>query len=504
LNYTYTLNGVEVNPDGKWEIEYHRNEGQIFWRRILRGELIFKGDDYDYINSIIEDLVSVSGGCTILSFVIYCNGVELWTGQFKYPYDFTFDEDSCEVIGTPEVVDAYTCIMTNYNTEYRPSAINPDLFPHVSIPVKECGGGIPATLVDLDECDSLYDHIYNILNNNDLLDCSYAIRSSFLFLDEFPGYAPGHYAGVYGTDNYVTSNFNYLDQIYLILNYYVRISLLGTACTDWYEWKITFQFYESLLRDRFNAYWYIDSDGYFRIEHISYFLSAFPYSDFGPQADLTTLMSGCHSFAERRNKYKHQTDKLFDQERWEWQHYFGEEGGVTHGDDFQGVPIYYGADFGKKSDCVFGEFKEKVTTTTDLWTDIPWALALADPDEIDCSGYLMLVRVDIPITGWQVLCSAGIYSNLVGQNVFLSTANLMHNFFTWDRIFLEGVMNGGGFIETLVFDSAIKKKLQDEIEYTNCCDEFDPMKTVTTEMGDGTVHSAVQTPYSVKIQLLYD
>jgi hypothetical protein len=56
-----------------------------------------------------------------------------------------------------------------------------------------------------------------------------------------------------------------------------------------------------------------------------------------------------------------------------------------------------------------------------------------------------------------------------------------------------------------VFDSAIKKKLPDEIEFPLCCDtEFDPMKAVTTEMGDGAVYSAIQTQYSIKIQLLYD
>jgi hypothetical protein len=77
LNYTYELNGVAVNPTGKWEIEYRRNEGQIFWRRYLRGELEFKGDDYDYLNSITDNMVSFPGGCTYIDFVIYCNGVQI-------------------------------------------------------------------------------------------------------------------------------------------------------------------------------------------------------------------------------------------------------------------------------------------------------------------------------------------------------------------------------------------------------------------------------------------
>ena len=47
--YTYTLDGNTVNPLGEWTIEYQRNKGQIFFRRILRGELFFKGADYTLI-----------------------------------------------------------------------------------------------------------------------------------------------------------------------------------------------------------------------------------------------------------------------------------------------------------------------------------------------------------------------------------------------------------------------------------------------------------------------
>ena len=94
------------------------------------------------------------------------------------------------------------------------------------------------------------------------------------------------------------------------------------------------------------------------------------------------------------------------------------------------------------------------------------------------------------------------------QNVDLSTANLMLDYFQWDRIFLNGHMNSGAVapqVEITTFESAQKIKLQDEIEFPLCCkDDFDPMNTITTEMGDGAVSSAVQTPYTVKIQLLYD
>ncbi len=501
MNYTYTLNGVAVNPIGKWEIEYKKNAGQIFWRRHLRGKLTFEGVDYDYIHTLVDDFVSVQNQCTYLDFVVYCNDVEFWTGKFFYPYSFKIDEDSCYMTGEPEVVDAYTCIMTNYETEYWAAVIRPPgLVYHVTT-LRDCG-----TMVlqhTFNYFDSLYDYLDNLLNHpTETMNCNIDIVSSFIWLDEFPGYAAGHYAGIYGNDNYVTGAVNFLDDVYLSMNSDIRVDLGGTPC-NLFEFKLGFKYFESLLRDRFNAYWYIDSENNFRIEHISYFLSSFPYSDFGPQIDLTTLMSGCSSLAERKNKYTHQEDRLFDQERWEWQHYLETEGDVEHGDDFQGMPIYYGDIEDGKSDCVPGEFKEKVISTPELWTDIYWAhqlIAAGTVDTIGCNGLVMVVSRDKPIYGNTIECVIGRISGLNIPNGDLSTANLMYDFFRWDRIFLHGNMNG----DDEEFYSTIKIKLQDEIEYPNCCDEFDPMKTVTTEMGEGTVHAAAQTPYSVKIQLEYD
>ena len=108
--YTYTLDAVAVNPLGEWTIEYQRNAGQIFWRRILRGELVFKGDDYT--------LIMGKADCTSLEFIIYCDDVEYWTGEIKFPYDVFVDTDQCYLKCTPEVVDEYSCILLNYETEY--------------------------------------------------------------------------------------------------------------------------------------------------------------------------------------------------------------------------------------------------------------------------------------------------------------------------------------------------------------------------------------------------
>lgn len=497
--YTYTLEGTTVTPPTNWQIEHRRNDGQIFFRRYLTGDIIFKDDDYDLLLEQDE--------CTTLTFIIYCDGVEFWTGTFKYPYDFHFNTDACIAIGTPDVYDEYSCIMDKYEVEYPVEQFHADTGcdKPAQCNVTDCAGtplaAIGVVMGGL-TLGCFLDGLFQgaALSGRTYMDCTLDLASSFFWEDDFPN--GDNYVAAYGTDNYVTGDTNVLQQLIFIPNTSVRQDLGGTACPEQHD-TVGFKWLESVLRDRFNCYWYIDQNGDFRIEHISFFLPGFAHSDFGVGIDLTTLYEKDRSYAYRRNKYGYVTDKLFDQEKWSWQHYWGDEGGQTHGEDFQGVPIFYNA-LDTKSDCVPGEFKEKDVATPKLWTDCEWAVALANPDDINCNGWFMCVTDwdEDPLQNCDILCEVGLLSGGNHSNGHLSTANLMEHYFTWDRIFLDGNMNDGNVV---LFDSAIRKKLQDEIEFPLCCDDdFDAMDYVTTEMGDGAVQSATQSPYSMQIQLLYD
>jgi len=501
VTYRYTINDIDVNAIGDWEISYERNAGQIFFRRILRGELTFKGDDYDTIMGMSD--------CDVLEFKIYCGASLHWEGKFKFPYDLEIDEDSCFMKGEPEVVDEYTCLLTNYETEYK-LLLNAG---GTAIQLRSCAGALlqnlgnayPLGVAGGPAASIFTSHLNTIINGSSYMDCDLTLASSFLWRSNFPNGT--NYAGAYGTNNYITGAGNRLEHIYLYANSRLRQLWGGSAC-DGPLHPMTFKEYETLLRDRFNAYWFIDENGDFRVEHIHYFDPDFPESDYQVVNDLTTLVSNNGKlFAYRKNKYSYEVGELYDQEIFTWQHYDGTEGTIAHGADFQGVPIYYGSAVGDKSDCVPGIFKEKDLATPKFWSDIYWAYQLnaaGTPDSINCPGHVLL---DVDSATNYVRCEQGAYTGVNNINAHLSTANLQEHYFTYDRIFLTGHMNNGATppaAETTAFDTAKKHKLQEPIEFTLCCDEdFDPLAFIRTELGDGAVKTAKQKKRSIEIELLY-
>ena len=495
MKYRYYINGVEVFPKGEWSIEYQRNEGQIFFRRIFEGELTFSGDDYDFIKGF---------SCEIATFDIYCGGAIHWQGQFQYPYLVKFDDDSCVVVLTPEVVDEYSCIMNNYDTEYTAS---PSITFGVPITANlyTCVG---ALRVIMGAANPLLGYLDTIINHATYgMECGLTIKSSFMERDNFPN--GDNYAAAYGTNNYITGAANRLEQIYLMKNGVARQAFGGTNVGG--ITKVTFKDFETLLRNAFNAYWFIDENGDLRIEHIHYFDPDFAHSDYVVGRDLNTVMdrSG-RSFAYRRNKYEYETGRMYDQEKWTWQHYEGTEGSATHGSDFEGVPIFYGAAEGDKSVYVPGVFKEREFACPKFWTDVEWGWDIAtnppnatpgsgEPDTISEFGFLML---DVHITTNYIRCEVGILSTINIANGHLSTANLQDHYHQYDRIFLSGDMNSG---DVTTFQTAQKHKLQEPIEFPLCCDEdFDPLNRIRTGLGDGEVKAAVQKKQSMEVELWHE
>jgi len=497
MTYHYYINDIEVFPKGEWSISYQRNEGQIFFRRIFEGELTFIGVDYDLITAL---------DCEIATFDIYCGGTVFWQGQFQFPYLVKFDADSCTVVLTPEVVDEYSCIMDYYETEYTWLLTVGGLQPIIHV----CGGAqlhtlpISYPLGVTGAASGNTGYLNDIII--DRMGCGLTLRSSFLWRDN---YANGD--AYVGSNNYITGATNRLEFIYLCRNVSMRASLSNAALSSVLDQKITFKMFEDLLREWFNAYWFIDENGDFRIEHIYYFDPAFPNSDYTVGKDLQTVMDrGGRSFAYRRNKYEYETGRMYDQERWGMQHYEGTEGTVAHDASFEGVPIFYGPAVDRKSDYVPGDFKEKEHVTDKFWSDVTWAwdIATNPPNTTPGAGTPETIRedgfcvIDVLTTSANIInCEVGVLSANI-MNGHLSIANLQDHYHQYDRIFLEGDMNSG---DVTTFQTAQKHKLQESIEFPLCCsDSFDPLDRVRTEIGDGEVKAAIQKEHSLEVELWHE
>lgn len=115
-----------INRDSEWitpepynfadiTFEYPQVEGQFFFRREMKGELIFIGDDYDYFKARYD----LGAYCDVYYLYIqkyYGTWDTDWEGYFSLT-DCKFDFETCQVKVTPTVIDRYSCLLKNWDTK---------------------------------------------------------------------------------------------------------------------------------------------------------------------------------------------------------------------------------------------------------------------------------------------------------------------------------------------------------------------------------------------------
>lgn len=117
-----------------------------------------------------------------------------------------------------------------------------------------------------------------------------AMRSTYLFNDALPPEAPAAidiYITANPTHNYVSEAVNRFNGLHL-----AEVDGLTTDAAD--DHKITFEKLMQILRYKLRAYWYIDTEGYLRIEHEKYFrtmaaqmnVTSNTYTKFKPEVDI--------------------------------------------------------------------------------------------------------------------------------------------------------------------------------------------------------------------------
>lgn len=390
--YEHYIEDEQVFPSGEWDIVHEFPEGCIFSRREFSGTLTFGNirhngisDDYDYIMGFGEQY------CQRLTYEIYCNDELYWEGYLYHTLSYDVDEDNCTIKCTPLLSDEYDCFVLNGDIEYSYFLLvdDEDVLLY-DIDDEHCPYTIDGTLPD---CLELQDLIYNWVTNGFFMHCSFAgdVVSSFFWGDDYPD-------STAVSDNYVTGAANPWDDIFLCSINKARNALGGSPDNTDFPDDITFNKLMGMIRDFFNCYWYIDSNGDLRIEHLYYFEHDFPdrdHTDLPDDIDLTAINNEYtgKSIAIYKNKWKHLESELPSQEALTMM--------AADGEDFVGLPIYYNVD------CTYNYPKIVIKEYEDneFMTDVQ--MLVDDPDSVTSNGFLILCAIEADlhedtnlITGW--------------------------------------------------------------------------------------------------------
>ncbi|MFA5432851.1 MAG: hypothetical protein WC319_08275, partial [Candidatus Paceibacterota bacterium] len=243
-------------------------------------------------------------------------------------------------------------------------------------------------------------------------------------------------------ENYVTGETNLLSGLYFFPKSEVpEQSDPATKC------MISFNELMDELHNIFNVYWYIDEDGYLRIEHDSWF------EDNEVGIDLTTLEGG---------KYINKIDKTSynETDRVSREHFsFPEAGGV----DFIGRDIVY--DKTRQEDNQ-NDIRSNVSTDMEY--------LLHNEDEADSEGFAMVLT-----DAGFIVEEKGELSGVTIANGHLSWANLHKRYWMHGRPYKSGSINGFD----VDFKSVKYNITQDEIVFPAL--EIDPLKIIKTNVGNG-------------------
>lgn len=275
-------------------------------------------------------------------------------------------------------------------------------------------------------------------------------KSTILENDPYPSNWTG---SAIGTENYNTgTDPNPLNNMIMF-----QKSDVKTTTNRATKLLLSFNEIMKMLKDTFNVDWFVDVDGYLRIENMKYFDNRVV------DVDLTTSFP---EWINATNKYSYERQSMPNRERFE----FMESNGL----DFIGEDIIY------NRIATGNRYKDnQLDRVVPITTDVEYMVSFED--EISNEGWALVTN-----DGTYIRSAVGTITGSSHINADLSWANLHENYWTWDRVIETGEMNG----ESKTFDSWQKNIKQVNVVYPDCCTTFDPNGLKTTNLGDGEVGEA--------------
>lgn len=279
------------------------------------------------------------------------------------------------------------------------------------------------------------------------------IRSDFFEINP-PGDTPGYIAG----KNYITGLDNKIANLQV---FNVSDFVNPTATSPAVIAYLTFSEIINALVEMFNCDWFIDADGYLRIEHIFWF------SKSNAIDAMAKDFEGNYTYNKGKGVFEYDREKIPNQEEYQ---FF-----IQSNIDFRGLPIlYYPPCAG---DSTISHTVSKFTT------DVSYALN--NPTSITLENFIMVC-----VDGGTIDVEIGVLTGQLKNNVHLSWANLHANYHKYDRPLPNGNMNGA----YTTFFSTRRSKIQKGIVYQKCCTMVNPTTDlVITTLGNGEIAAMEMT-----------
>lgn len=230
------------------------------------------------------------------------------------------------------------------------------------------------------------------------------------------------------------------------------------------------------LKIMFNCKWFVDDEGYVRMEHISWFRRT--------AAVDTTVGQENIRLNKSKKKFKYDRVEIPMREKFNF--------------PYQGYKDFIGVDIKYNSACV--NLRKSVSYSVPKFsTDLKYIQDSANNLK-DFNSFLLLA-CDTDNT---VLSETGVLTGEDQLNGHLSWANLHDAYYRHDRFLPSGLMND---VET-TFETTKKTKRQVPVVFagSGCCKVINPLvDLVTTELGDGQIDKMVKSnrDENFKIELLY-
>ena len=339
--------------------------------------------------------------------------------------------------------------------------------------------GTTAATFTVRKIDELNDHVLaganlmtfveDFIDNTEtmaLTDYTGAVKSTFFNNDALPSDAPStidtwitaHSAGNYVTEVEASNELNN-----------VVIGMLYRWFTDTGpSWKLSFNNIMAILRDMFQAYWYIDADGDFRIEHVKYFEKMVDDSTAITMASLIAYTPEADHLVTTFRK-----ESIVSREQFEFAQALNE--------DFIGDDIIY-----DNFETSNNHGKYNVTNVT---TDIKYVIDnISDASNSGFGIYHCQVLTNTDGADiYEIVISTGTLSSALISNAAMSWANLHAKYWTWKRMSENATVNGGA----ATLDSAIRFLEHEDLRffYTTAIEWYNK---ITTSLGTGEIISAVR------------